>query len=318
MEDTNVLYQLKDVLNHMPDDWLRLTTHRLDIYNEERAKTDFLEGFEKSLTARNSALALQELPTAYDYIRLGHPLSSILEWAIAQWNHSDSESVISFSSETMPVLAVLRNNLFARKNTRIIHDGGLPRSFDSVLLKRVYGYSFEVEQVDSPETVSDFDGSTVFVSRKAKVAKIDLNSSIDFYVQIYPELGSILIVNGDKNQPAISEIQHVRRRETIAMTPDDCLTALELMERMQPHESAKGDVEKNLASVLNSIQNITGSPTTPLIGSSGLSIQYAIMMGLIDDALENHPGKPIRFIVPPNCYGGTNDQARRVAACLEN
>ncbi|HQV76667.1 MAG TPA: cystathionine beta-synthase, partial [Flavobacteriales bacterium] len=24
------------------------------------------------------------------------------------------------------------------------------------------------------------------------------------------------------------------------------------------------------------------------------------------------------FIVPPNCYGGTNDQARRVAACIEN
>ena len=41
-------------------------------------------------------------------------------------------------------------------------------------------------------------------------------------------------------------------------------------------------------------------------------------MGLIDDALENHKGKAIKFIVPPNCYGGTNDQARRVAACLPN
>src|SRR5690606_12716128 len=29
-------------------------------------------------------------------------------------------------------------------------------------------------------------------------------------------------------------------------------------------------------------------------------------------------GKAIKFIVPPNCYGGTNDQARRVAACLDN
>jgi cystathionine beta-lyase/cystathionine gamma-synthase len=41
-------------------------------------------------------------------------------------------------------------------------------------------------------------------------------------------------------------------------------------------------------------------------------------MGLIDDAQANHPEKPIKFIVPPNCYGGTNDQARRVAACLKN
>ena len=42
------------------------------------------------------------------------------------------------------------------------------------------------------------------------------------------------------------------------------------------------------------------------------------MMGLIHDALENHKGKSIKIIVPPNCYGGTNDQARRVAACLDN
>lgn len=39
------------------------------------------------------------------------------------------------------------------------------------------------------------------------------------------------------------------------------------------------------------------------------------MMGLVDYALENHKGKAIKIIVPPNCYGGTNDQARRVAAC---
>ncbi len=42
------------------------------------------------------------------------------------------------------------------------------------------------------------------------------------------------------------------------------------------------------------------------------------MMGLIHDAQENHKGKSIKFIVPPNCYGGTNDQARRVAACLKD
>jgi cystathionine beta-lyase/cystathionine gamma-synthase len=53
------------------------------------------------------------------------------------------------------------------------------------------------------------------------------------------------------------------------------------------------------------------------VGSSGLSIQYAIMMGLIDDAQEKYKGKAIKFIVPPNCYGGTNDQARRVAACID-
>jgi hypothetical protein len=34
-------------------------------------------------------------------------------------------------------------------------------------------------------------------------------------------LGSILVVNGEQNETYISDIQHVRRRETIAMTPSD-------------------------------------------------------------------------------------------------
>ena len=41
-------------------------------------------------------------------------------------------------------------------------------------------------------------------------------------------------------------------------------------------------------------------------------------MGLIHDAKENHKGKAIKIVVPPNCYGGTNDQARRIAACIDN
>ena len=61
------------------------------------------------------------------------------------------------------------------------------------------------------------------------------------------------------------------------------------------------------------IKRIIVLDTKPIVGSSGLSVQYAIMMGLIHDAQEKHPGKAIKFIVPPNCYGGTNDQARRVA-----
>jgi hypothetical protein len=40
------------------------------------SKTEFLEQFETLFNDNNSELlALSELPTAYDYIRLGHPLS---------------------------------------------------------------------------------------------------------------------------------------------------------------------------------------------------------------------------------------------------
>ena len=101
------------------------------------------------------------------------------------------------------------------------------------------------------------------------------------------------------------------------MTPADCLTVLQTLVGETP-TAKTSDVVQDRKTVLDLIQKITHTDSKAIIGSSGLSVQYAIMMGLVDEALEKHKGKAIKFIVPPNCYGGTNDQARRVAACLEN
>lgn len=322
MEVNNVLNYIKDVLKNMPTDWLELTTHRLDIYNEKLAKVQFLDQFEilfNNNTAEKSAL--NELPTAYDYIRLGHPLSCVLEWTIANLNSLKPENVISFSSKTTPILAILRKNLLDNKNTQIVHVESLPDFFDAELIKKVYGYQFELKHVENVSDIPNFDGSTVFIAQEKEISKFNLNSNIDFLVNFHGDLGSILVVNGEENERYISEIQHVRRRETIAMTPANCLTALKILTKeiaVENIKSTAADFSTNKASVLNSIKEITGAPTKALVGSSGLSIQYAIMMGLIHDAQENHKGKAIKFVVPPNCYGGTNDQARRVAACLDH
>ena len=45
MEQTKVFNFIKEVLKNMPLDWLNRTTHRLDIYDESLAKTQFLEYF---------------------------------------------------------------------------------------------------------------------------------------------------------------------------------------------------------------------------------------------------------------------------------
>ncbi|GAB3203372.1 cystathionine beta-lyase/cystathionine gamma-synthase [Pontibacter aydingkolensis] len=319
MKDSNVLNYIEDALKNMPTDWLRLTTHRLDIYNEQLAKTQFLEQFEILFKDNNSETsALSELPTAFDYIRLGHPLSSVLEWTIAKLNKLKPENVISFSSKTVPILAVLRKSLLDHKNTQIIYTGELPESFDAEVLKRVYGYKFDLKHVEKVEDIYQFNGSTIFVSQEDEIGKVDLNPNIDFLVQAHSHLGSILLVNGEQNESYISEIQHVRRRETIAMTPANCYSALQQLIGKSVSNNEKSAVEENKALVLNSIKKITGTDTKALIGSSGLSIQYVIMMGLVHDALDNHNGKDIRFVVPPNCYGGTNDQARRIDACIDN
>ena len=320
MKDATRLTYIKKVLQNMPSGWLVTTTHRLDIYDEKLAKTQFLDQFENLYTTDNyTTEALAQLPTAYDYIRLGHPLSCILEWTIAKMHQLNSENVISFSSKTAPILAILRKNLLENKNTQINYVGGLPAYFDAEVVRRVYGYSFEVKQVQNASEVTAFDGSTIFISEENNFASIKDNPTIDFLITLNANLGSIILVNGEKNKAYISEIQHVRRRETIAMTPINCLAALKSLTNQSVEENVSAStIATDKTSVLNSITTITGTTTKPLVGSSGLSIQYAIMMGLIDDAQQNHKGKAIKFIVPPNCYGDTNDQARRVAVCLDN
>ena len=319
MKDNNVLNYIKSVLKNKPNDWLKLTTHRLDIYNEELAKVQFLDQFESLFKSNNSnTSALSELPTAYDYIRLGHPLSCILEWGIANLQQLKPENVISFSSQTVPVLAILRKNLFDNKNTQILYTGKLPSFFDADIVKHIYGYKFELKHIESSNAIPEFNGSTIFISEEKTISTTTLNPNVDFYINGYTNLGSLLLINGKQNETYISDIQHVRRRETIAITPANALVVLEALVENTTFNIKKSDRAANKTSVLNAIKTVTGTTTKPLVASSGLSIQYAIMMGLVHDAVENHKGKTIKIIVPPNCYGGTNDQARRVAACIDN
>ena len=318
MGDRKMQDYIKKVLVHMPTDWIKLTTHRLDVYDEQLAKTQFSEQLEILFNANTyETSSLSKLPTAYDYIRLGHPLSCLLEWAIAKLLHIESDHVISFSSSTAPILAVLRKNLLGNKNTRILYTDHLPDSFDTEVLQTVYGYQFELKKVDTTDVIAEFDGSTLFITQQTDLINLEFNPNIDFLVNLHPQLGSVLLVNGKHNTAYISEIQHVRRRETIAMIPANCLVALKSLVQPLAIETNENP-ELNKKRVLESIAQVTGSSTKAVVGSSGLSIQYAIMMGLIHDAQENHKGKDIKFIVPPNCYGGTNDQARRVAACIDN
>ncbi|WP_227551318.1 PLP-dependent transferase [Kangiella sp. HZ709] len=309
---------LTEVLKDQPNDWLRLTTHRLDIYNEELAKSEFLVKLD-SLYANGSVTEteLSNLPTAYDYIRLGHPLSSVLEWAIGKLNNLAANNVISFASQTMPILAILRKNLLSNINTMICYKDSLPSHFDADIVRKIYGYQFELKKVNSAEHITDFEGSTIFIESKEDVGNFNLENKADFIINLHDAFGSIVLVTSPKAYDYVAEIQHVRRRESIAMTPADSNAVLHQLAG-QPYSATSFEKEQNQNSVISTIKSISNVNTDALVASSGLSIQYAILMGLIHDALQAHPNKAIKIIVPPNCYGGTNDQARRVAACLDN
>lgn len=317
MENNKTIDYLKNLLPNIPSDWLNLTTHRLDIYDESQAKYQFLEQLEALYNKNDySTDSLIQLPTAYDYIRLGHPLSSILEWGIAKINSIEPENVIIFSSRTIPLYAILRKNLLLNKKTQILYTDKTPVNLDLDVLKNIYNYQFELKQIEDTTELPKFDGSTVLLTHNNSIDKLDFNSSIDFNINIIDNLGSTLVVNGVQNNDYVSSIQHVRRRETVAMTPANTLIALETL--LGHASKNKNNEANNKAAVLQSIANITNTNSKAIVASSGLSTQYAIVMGLIDYAFENHPGKDVKIIVPPNCYGGTNDQARRVAACYNN
>lgn len=324
-----VLHFLKNILLNMPEEWLTLTTHRLDIYDESQAKKQFVDQLNALFVTNNTTtIALQKLPTAYDYIRLGHPLSCVLEWVIAALQATEPRRVIVFSSQTIPLLAILRKNFLENKPTQIICTHELPEAFDAEIVRRVYGYQFEVKTnvsatnlKNKKDNLEPFKGSTVVISPQKTFVQLETLNYVDFYINTYSELGSILLINSEQQDDYIGHIQHMRRRETIAMTPANCLIALHLI---LGDDSSYQDSLNNIptdmykTNVQGLISKITGTRTMPLIGSSGLSVQYAIMMGLTDYATENYIGKAIKFIVPTNCYGGTNDQARRVAECVPN
>ena len=319
MEEETIQAYIKDVIKNMPDDWLNLTTHRLDIYDETQAKYQFLKEFNSLFgLGISNTKSLSSLPTAFDYIRLGHPLSCVLEWMIASLYNVPPSHVISFDSKSMPLFSILRRNALLNKKTRILYnESSHGWSLPTEILTQIYGYKYTLQSLQENQTAPNFNGSTIVISNKENLSNLTINDHYDFIINFHDNLGSIVLVNGKKNEEYVSEIQHVRRRETIAMTPANTLTAIHNTINVNPIIINNSEIKKNKNKVLKEIQQITKTSGNPLVASSGLSIQYAILMGLIHEAKTTLNNKKIQIIVPTNCYGGTNDQARRIAAAID-
>lgn len=323
--DRDIFATAKKIIEHMPSDWLKLTTHRLDIYDESKAKLEFLDRLSSASLDEINRTFLEALPTAYDYIRLGHPLSCVLEWVLAEINSVKSHQVITFASKTMPIMAVLRKAHLAGEKVFIYHSSELPRCLDLESLREFYGYRFETVKVDSIAAVGSHEhGIALFVASDSFAKPIVKNQSIHFSVNIDPQYGSMILVHdstkfsGTDVDQSVSEIQHVRRRETIAPTPHNSFAMLQEIVSGEAIVAEKIDLAATYKPIYESVKANSGSAVEPLVASSGLSIQYAITMGLIEQSWKNFPDRKISLMVPSNCYGGTNDQARRVAKCFPN
>jgi hypothetical protein len=103
----------------------------------------------------------------------------------------------------------------------------LPSCFDTEIVKNIYGYQFELKQIADSILIPP-SSSTILITNEDNVGEIAIPATVDFHISLHGELGSILVVNGAKNENYVAAIQHVRRRETVAMTPADSLIALQL------------------------------------------------------------------------------------------
>jgi len=321
---------VKELLTKIPQSWVDLTTHRLDIYNESQAKSEFLIELKNLLMkGEYSSNNLEQLPTAYDYIRLGHQLSSVLEWVLAEINNVSKDQVITFSSKTMPILSLLRKNTLSNQPTYIYYNCDTSPLIDELRLKNIYGFHYNLQKIKAASEIQKHtDGIVVFVTQQSLKSKFNNNSNIDVTVNLHPIFGSVLMIHNTDTNNIVNDVQHVRRRETIAMTPINSLQLLnEIINDTHAlsNEESPEDVDLtktinniNKQVVIDCIKENTGSDVSPLIASSGLSIQYAMMMGLVENAIINYPSKPIKILLPPNCYGGTNDQCRRIADLIPN
>ena len=314
------LNSVRDLLITIPKSWVELTTHRLDIYNEPQAKSEFLVELKKLiLKGGYSAKSLEQLPTAYDYIRLGHQLSSLLEWVIAEINSVPVEQVITFSSKTMPILSLLRKNTLSGQPTTIYYNTDTSPLIDESRLKQIYGYQFILNKInDASEIPQHSDGTVVFVTQGSFMTAFNTSSNCDVTINTHPLFGCAMVIHDLSINNIVNDVQHVRRRETIAMTPVNSLNLLNQIVNNQVSLTSVESQKQDKQTVVNCIQENTGSSLMPLIASSGLSIQYAILMGFIENAMKSYPNKAIKILLPPNCYGGTNDQSRRIADLMPN
>jgi cystathionine beta-lyase/cystathionine gamma-synthase len=310
---------VRKILDNLPPSWVELTTHRLDVYDEEQAKSQFLAQLHAlQSTPDYSVETLEALPTAYDYVRLGHQLSSVLEWLVAQINQLPSDQVITFASKTMPILAILRKNTLSGVATHIYYNTDSAPLIDIPRLEKIYGYKIQSQKIADASQIPDHgDATVIFVTESPYKTPLSVTTNFDATVNTHPHYGSTIVIHNAQITNIVKDVQHVRRRESIAMTPVDALNVLhEIVNDKQ--NAVEVCQPQDVNRVYDCIKENTGSTVTPLIASSGLSIQYAMMMGLVEDAMTHYPGKPIKLINPPNCYGGTNDQVRRIGDLISS
>eukprot|EP00462_Mataza_sp_D1_P009943 CAMPEP_0175157560 /NCGR_PEP_ID=MMETSP0087-20121206/22280_1 /TAXON_ID=136419 /ORGANISM="Unknown Unknown, Strain D1" /LENGTH=639 /DNA_ID=CAMNT_0016445203 /DNA_START=15 /DNA_END=1931 /DNA_ORIENTATION=+ len=284
--------RLQELLNQVPGSW-NGTTYP----NDKRfvGRAEFTKEMIALLTSKQP-IEKAHLETLFpeDYLRVGSPLSNLLELVFAVNKGYEPANVFSFASSTMPLIAVL---LAANSNVHVYGNAVVDKTQEN-LLRTFYGCNFEVH-TGSPKA----HGNEVVVWC-SDVDRGDVPPCVDACVGTH---GLLYIVNAGRVPPhdlknAKGKIEKegvhtIRKRFSAPPPTPDCKALL----NGQPVQT--GPDPKPVKDHLKQMAGCAGADGDPLLCTVGLSALAACVMGA--NELGN---SQLDVLMCSTAYGGSSQQ----------
>jgi len=289
--------RLCTLLEHVPKSWLG-TTYPND--GRYVGRKNFIDEM-LSLLSGQEPIEQQKLALFFpeDYVRLGSPLSTLLEMLRALEKGYQPHNVFSFASRTLPLLSVL----LSATSPVYIYGSPIFSSVQDTMLKELYGCDFKY---CSDEPQSHGDGVVVELSDKERK---DVNSDVDAVVGLD---GLLYIMNPekillndlkDKKGKIIQESIHTIRKRFGGPIPTPDALAILRDQALQETPDTKA--------FKSHLKQLAGCPDAlgdPLVTTTGLASLVSCTMAAVELGNRN-----IDVLMASTAYGGSAQQTEILA-----
>eukprot|EP00457_Paulinella_chromatophora_P004199 gb/GEZN01004209.1/.p1 GENE.gb/GEZN01004209.1/~~gb/GEZN01004209.1/.p1 ORF type:complete len:616 (-),score=74.91 gb/GEZN01004209.1/:127-1974(-) len=286
--------RLAELLAAVPDGW-NGTTYPNDrrFVGRQRFMDEMV-----SILKGSAPISKSELEHLYpeDYLRLGSPVSTLLETVRAMDNGYEPAHVFSFASKTFPLIAAF----LAAENRVYVYGPRLFHKKQEQVLKTIFQCDFAW---CSGKPKKHADGVVVEVTDKTRAL---ISPNVDAVVGISD--GFLYIINADKVPPSdrknkdgttVEGVHTLRKRFSCPITTPEAYRLL----RGQPSEPRPyiGDLLKHL----KQLAGCEGSTADVLITTTGLSALASLLTAALDVSVP----EGIDLVMCSTAYGGSSQQA---------
>ena len=283
---------LTQILDNIPDSWLGTT-----FPNDSRfiGCNAFKDEMTRLLTTNDVSIEKKELDKIFpeDYVRLGSPLSNILEVQKAINGGFDSHNVFSFGSSTLPLIAVLLTS----KQQVYVYGRNLFTAKQDTQLKSLFGCEYEFRE-GLPQAHAD--GSVIWLADDVKAgeaANVDAIVSSDGFLFVL-NTNKVQIHDINVNGNRTEGIHTIRKRLGAPMPTPDVLSTLQ----GQPLITAPDTTA--LKQHLKQLGGVAEAKGEVLLATTGLSAMGALIMACVA-----YGNNSVDLVMCSTAYGGSSQQA---------